>query len=143
MLGAGRGANKAWLQETPDPMTTVAWQTWVEINPKTALDLGLKDDDVVRVISPAGEVEAIVYLYHGVPWDVVAMPVGRGHQNYGRFAKDFGSNPIQLLVPAVNEETGALAWGATRVKLEKTGKTHKLPRLESPEGVEYLRSGGH
>jgi anaerobic selenocysteine-containing dehydrogenase len=23
----GRGANKSWLQETPDPMTTVAWQT--------------------------------------------------------------------------------------------------------------------
>jgi len=141
-LGDGRGANKAWLQEAPDPMTTVAWQTGVEIHPETAEHLGLEDDDIIKVISPAGEIEAIVYKYHGIPKDVVAIPVGRGHEHYGRFAKDFGSNPIKLLVPAVNQQTGALAWGATRVRLEKTEKTRKLPRLEYPEGVEYLRSHG-
>ena len=141
-LGDGRGANKAWLQETPDPMTTVAWQTAVEINPQTALQLGLEDNDVVRILSPAGEIEGIVYRYHGLPADVVAVAVGRGHEQYGRFAKDFGSNPLKLLVPAAVEATGALAWGATRVRLEKTGRTHTLPRLESPEGVEYLRTGG-
>ncbi len=141
-LGDGRGANKAWLQETPDPMTTAAWQSWIEVNPETAHQLGLHDDDVVRVVSPADEIEAIVYTYHGIPQDVVAMAVGRGHDQYGRFAKDYGSNPIKLLAPAANQETGALAWGATRVQIEKTGKTHPLPRMESPEGVEYLRSGG-
>ena len=30
------GANKPWLQELADPTTTVMWNTWVEINPKTA-----------------------------------------------------------------------------------------------------------
>ena len=141
-LGDGRGANKPWLQETPDPMTTVAWQTWVEINPETARKLQLDDEDVVRVVSPAGEIEATVYKYLGIPRDVVAIAVGRGHENYGRFAKEMGSNPIKLLAAVADSETGALVWGATRVRIEKTGRRKKLARLESPEGVEYLRRGG-
>jgi anaerobic selenocysteine-containing dehydrogenase len=137
----GRGANKSWLQETPDPMTTVAWQTWIEINPHTAERLGVKDNDVVRVSSPAGEVQAIVYVYPGIQEDVVAMPVGQGHEHGGRYARGQGSNPIQLLVPAVVGDTGALAWAATRVQIVPTDRRHALARLESPEGIEYLREG--
>jgi molybdopterin-containing oxidoreductase family iron-sulfur binding subunit len=29
-LGAGAGANKPWLQELPDPVSKIAWQSWVE-----------------------------------------------------------------------------------------------------------------
>jgi anaerobic selenocysteine-containing dehydrogenase len=141
-LGDGRGANKSWLQETPDPMTTVAWHTLIEINPETASELGLEDEDVVRVVSPAGEIEAVVYKYPGVARNVVAIAVGRGHENYGRFAKDVGSNPLKLIVPVTDPETGALAWGATRVRIEKTEKRKTLARLESPEGVDYLWGGG-
>ncbi len=137
----GRGANKSWLQETPDPMTTVAWQTWIEIHPNTAKTLGVQDDDVVRVISPAGEVEAIVYVYPGISEDVVAMPIGRGHEQYGRFAAGMGSNPIRLLVPEVDEGTGALVWAATRVRIEPTGQQKALARLESPAGVKYMLEG--
>jgi hypothetical protein len=53
-----------------------------------------------------------------------------------------GSNPIKLLAAVADSETGALVWGATRVRIEKTGRRKKLARLESPEGVEYLRRGG-
>jgi anaerobic selenocysteine-containing dehydrogenase len=139
----GRGANKSWLQETPDPMTTVAWQTWVEVHPETAQGLELADDDVVRVISRAGEVQAIVYVYPGVEPGTVAMPVGQGHEDYGRYAQKRGSNPVDLLVPSADEESGALAWGATRVRIEKTGKKHSLARLENPKGVDFLRGEGH
>jgi molybdopterin-containing oxidoreductase family iron-sulfur binding subunit len=33
LLGDGRGANKPWLQELPDPVTKVTWSSWVEIHP--------------------------------------------------------------------------------------------------------------
>src|SRR5205823_4167804 len=32
----GRGASRAWLQEAPDPLTSVAWDAWVEIATETA-----------------------------------------------------------------------------------------------------------
>jgi molybdopterin-containing oxidoreductase family iron-sulfur binding subunit len=121
-------------------MTTVAWQTWVEINPHTADRLDMQDGDIVRVISRAGEVEAIVYVYPGIREDVVAMPLGQGHEHYGRYAQERGSNPVRLLVSPVDEETGSLAWAATRVRLIPTGRRHTLARLESAEGVAYLQS---
>ena len=139
----GRGANKPWLQETPDPMTTVSWQTWIEINPHTAEELGVQDGDVVWVVSSAGKVEAIVYAYPGIREDVVAMPLGQGHQDYGRYAQNRGSNPARLLVPAADDETGTLAWAATRVQIIPTGRCMSVARLENRDGVEHIRGGGH
>ena len=55
-----------------------------------------------------------------------------------RFAADKGCNPVRLLVPEADEDTGALAWGATRVRIEPTGQTMALARMESPAGVEYM-----
>ncbi len=135
VLGGGRGANLPWLQETPDPMTTARWSTWVELNPQTAAGLGVLDDDIVRVISPYGELEAPVVVYPGLRPDVVAIPIGQGHTDYGRFAEGRGANPVVLLAPATDPETGSLAWGATRVRLERTGRRRQLARLESLDGA--------
>ncbi|HEX9092337.1 MAG TPA: molybdopterin-dependent oxidoreductase, partial [Anaerolineales bacterium] len=74
IFGDGSGANKPWLQETPDPTTTVMWNSWVEINPEKAKLLGLEDDDVVKIISPYGEIEASVYRYPAIRPDTIAIP---------------------------------------------------------------------
>jgi molybdopterin-containing oxidoreductase family iron-sulfur binding subunit len=31
----GRGANRPWLQETPDPVSLAVWDTWAELHPRT------------------------------------------------------------------------------------------------------------
>lgn len=134
-LSDGRGANLPWLQETPDPMTTVQWGTWVEINPGTASTLGISDDDIVQVESPYGMLEVPAVIYPGIRPDVVAIPVGQGHQDYGRFAQAvMGSNPMELVAPVTDPSTGALAWGATRVRVKPTGRKQILARLESLDG---------
>ena len=140
-LSDGRGANLPWLQEMPDPMTTARWETWIEINPQTAHELGIENNDIVHVLSPYGEIEAIVVVFPGIRPDVVAMPIGQGHTEFGRYAKDRGSNPMDLLAPASDQETGALAWGATRVSVRPTGRKYTLARLESlhGEGRETIR----
>ena len=135
ILSDGRGANLPWLQEAPDPMTTVQWGMWVELNPKTASALGVSDNDIVQVESPYGMLEAPVVIYPGIRPDVVAIPVGQGHQDYGRFAQAVnGSNPLVLVAPVTDPGTGALAWGATRVRLKPTGRKQILARLESLDG---------
>jgi anaerobic selenocysteine-containing dehydrogenase len=123
------GANKPWLQELPDPATTVMWNSWVEINPRTAEELGVTDDDVVKVISPFGEVEASVYRYPAIQPGVVAMPFGQGHTAYGRYAENRGVNPGNLLGTTLNG-AGDLAFAGTKVKIEKTGQKRPLSRME-------------
>ena len=128
------GANIPWLQELADPTTTVMWNTWVEINPETAKELGVTNDDVVKIVSEAGEVEAPVYLYPAIRPDTVAMPFGQGHTAYGRFAQGRGVNPAKILGPHFNE-AGDLAFAGMKVKVEKTGKKRELSRLEGKLGV--------
>ena len=139
-LGEG-GANKPWLQELADSTTTVMWNTWVEINPETAHELGLENDDVVKIISEAGEVEAPVYLYPAIHPEVIAMPFGQGHTAYGRYAQGRGVNPADLLGPRFNE-AGDLAIAGMRVRVEKTGRKQILSRLESRIGVYGEGLGG-
>jgi anaerobic selenocysteine-containing dehydrogenase len=134
ILGDGTGANKPWLQETPDPTTTVMWNSWVEVNPVTADELGLLDNDVIRIISPYGSIEAVVYRYPAIRPDVIAIPFGQGHTAYGRYAQRRGVNPNHLLGLKLNG-AGDLAFAATKVSIEKTGRTYELSRSESRIGV--------
>jgi hypothetical protein len=134
ILGDGSGANKPWLQETPDPTTTVMWNTWVEINPHTADRLGIANDDVVKISSPRGELEAVVYLYPAIRPDTIAIPFGQGHTAYGRYAQGRGVNPHNLLSLIFNGADD-LAYEATKVQIKKTGRKQPLSRLESMMGV--------
>ena len=128
------GANKPWLQEVPDPTTTVMWNSWVEINPEIAHELGIENDDVVRIVSDAGVIEVSVYQYPAIRPDTIAIPFGQGHTAYGRYAEGRGVNPFDLLGPKFNE-AGDLAFAGMKVKIEKTGKKRELSRLESKIGV--------
>lgn len=131
-VGHGAGANRPWLQELPDALTTVVWGSWVEVNPATAKELHIGQGDLVRVISPVGSLTAPAVLFPGIRPDVVAMPLGQGHSSYGRYAKNRGVNPIELLAPALDSVAGTLASGATRVRIEPTGEKGRLVTLERP-----------
>lgn len=133
-LGDGSGANRPWLQETPDPMTTVTWNSWVEIHPETAQKLGIRDEDIIKITSDVGEIEAVAYLYPAIRPDTIAIPFGQGHTALGRYAVGRGCNPAQILEYRLNE-AGDLAFGDTLVTITATGRRKPLARLESREGV--------
>jgi molybdopterin-containing oxidoreductase family iron-sulfur binding subunit len=127
----GRGANKPWLQELPDALTTVVWDSWVEINPETARALGVGEGDFVSVESTVGKVEAQVFVYDGIRRDTVAIAVGQGHTSYGRYAKGAGVNPIELLPASLDASSGGFAWLSARVKVTATGKRGKLVKTQN------------
>jgi molybdopterin-containing oxidoreductase family iron-sulfur binding subunit len=126
----GRGANKPWLHEIPDPVTNIVWDSWVEVHPETARRLDVVEGDVLRVESPAGFVEAPVYVYAGVRPDTVAIPTGLGHESYGRYAKSRGINAIKLLPVLEDPHSGGRAWSGVKVKLAKTGRRSELVRTD-------------
>jgi molybdopterin-containing oxidoreductase family iron-sulfur binding subunit len=115
----GRGANKPWLQELPDPVTKVAWSTWAEIHPETGKRLGVETGDLVKVETRAGSVTIPAYLYEGIRKDTVAIPLGQGHTSYGRYAKDRGVNALVLLAASQDAASGAVAYLGAKVKLSK------------------------
>jgi anaerobic selenocysteine-containing dehydrogenase len=118
----GRGANLPWMQELPDPMTSIVYGTWVEMNPATAKEMGFADGDLVRVTSEKGSIEAPVVLFPAIMPDVVAMPIGQGHHALGRYARNRGANPLEILAPETESASGNLATSATRVALAATGR---------------------
>ncbi len=118
----GRHANLPWMQELPEVLSTGMWGTWVEINPGVAATLQIEQGDLVEVTSPHGKVRAPALLSPGIASDVIAIPVGQGHEEYGRYASGRGANPIKMLAPQVEPTTGALAWAGTRVSITKVGK---------------------
>lgn len=126
----GRGANKPWLQEIADPVTKVAWDSWVEVHPETAGRLDLAEGDIVTVSSPHQKIEAPVHLYSYIRPDTVAIPFGQGHTHYGRYAENRGANPAVLLSSQPEVVSGGLAWFSTRVQLTKTGRVYQLANSE-------------
>ncbi len=122
----GRGANKPWLQELPDPTSKAVWGTWVEIHPETAAKIGVKSGDPVRVETEAGKLELPAYLYAGLRKDVIAIPLGQGHTAYGRYAKERGANAAALLVEAQDGASGAIAYLSARATIAKGGAAADL-----------------
>ena len=122
----GRGANKPWLQELPDPLTQAVWDSWLEIHPETAERLGVAEGDLLTITSPQGSIEASAYFYAGLRRDAVAMPIGLGHSAYGRYAQGRGVNPVRLLSAQPETASGGFPWLSTTVRLARTGKRAPL-----------------
>ncbi len=118
----GRWSNSPWLQELPDPVSKLMWQSWLEVNPHTAEDLGVRDGDVVRVESPHGNLDVPVWIYPGIRRDTVALAMGGGHTHYGRFATNQGVRAVELLSGATELQSGAMLRLSTRVQVTPTGE---------------------
>ena len=118
-FGDGSTAHLPWLQELPDPMVSAMWSSWIEINPKTAERLNVRDGDLVDVTSSQGTLRAPVFVSPSIAPDVVAMPAGQGHEHFTRYATGRGVNAASIVAPMKDSATGALAWAATRVKVAR------------------------
>ncbi len=126
LLYDGRGSNKPWLLENSDPVTKITWHSWVELNPETARKLDVEDGEILRITSPHGSVEAPAFIYQGIRPDVVAMPLGFGHTQYGAYAQGRGVNALDLLGAP---RGGFLPYLSARVSLSKTGGYKRLASI--------------
>ncbi|MBF0236305.1 MAG: molybdopterin-dependent oxidoreductase [SAR324 cluster bacterium] len=119
LLGDGSGANKPWLQEVPDPMTQIVWDSWAEINPETAEKLGIHDRDLMEVKTPYGQVNVTAYYHFGIHKGSIAIPFGQGHENSGLAADRYGVNVLDLLPAKTDRMSGELAWLSVNAEVKK------------------------
>ena len=133
-LQDGVHAHLPWLQAAPDPLSTVTWQTWVEMHDVTAAALGVREGDIVRIESSRESIRAVVYPTPAVPPDVISMPFGGGRRQGSPYATDRpgieSSNVMDVLEPVRVAGTGSLAWAATRVRVTSTGESVNISKLE-------------
>jgi anaerobic selenocysteine-containing dehydrogenase len=123
----GSGANLPWMQEMPDPSSSAMWDLPIEIDPQTAAQLRIATGDWVRVESPHGSLEATAYVHPAAVPGVVSMAIGEGHTHYGRYASRRGANPLSIVAPVwAADSAGALAFGATRVRLARLERAPSL-----------------
>jgi molybdopterin-containing oxidoreductase family iron-sulfur binding subunit len=122
----GRGANKPWLCEIPDPLSRISWQTPVFMHPRTARASGIDQEDVIELRSEFGRLASAVYVSELVGPGLAVMSIGQGHQAYGRYAENTGINPLQLLSPGSDPDSGGANLYVAEISIKKTGKTQKL-----------------
>ena len=128
VIGDGRGANKPWLQELPDPVTKLTWQTVIEMHPLTAARIGVDNSDLVTVTTSAGSLTAPAYLYLGLRQDTIAVATGRGHVHAGRYAIA-GENAYNLL-PLAGNAAGGISMVSTKARVAKAGGSVLLATTE-------------
>jgi molybdopterin-containing oxidoreductase family iron-sulfur binding subunit len=130
VLHDGRGANKPWLQELPDPVSKVTWHGWVEVHPETAAEWALASGDYLLIKSGFGAVTAPVWITPSVRPGVLALPTGQGHKAYGRYAQDRSFNAFDLLSSEPNRYGGR-----THSVIVTVSKTSDHRRLATTEGT--------
>ncbi|MBY0577430.1 MAG: molybdopterin-dependent oxidoreductase [Burkholderiales bacterium] len=135
----GRHANLGWLQESPDPLTTVVWDSWAEIHPKTAASMGISEGDYLEIASQNGMLKVKAYLFPGIHPDAISIPLGQGHEALGRFAQGVGVNPFRILDPVFEKSTGEIAMYGTRVSVRKTGSKETVVKDEGPYNTQLGR----
>jgi anaerobic selenocysteine-containing dehydrogenase len=91
----------------------------VEINPETAMNLGLRAGRYAKLSTPKGSARVKVHVYDGVMPGIVAMPTGLGHNAHSKFLAGKGININDLIGPVEDSASGHdTVWGI-RAKLSK------------------------
>ncbi len=143
----GRGANRAWLQETPDTMTQAVWDVWVEVPAETAAKLGIAQGDVVKVSSPHGTIELPAYVSPTLHPRAVAIPIGHRYAAYHvpRYvaAAPGGTSPMALLGPAADTASGGARFLGVRVALARTGARRPLAILQATHDQHHRELAQH
>jgi molybdopterin-containing oxidoreductase family iron-sulfur binding subunit len=138
----GRMADRAWLQELPDPVHKVTWDSVLEISPVTAKRLGLDDGNVVEVTTSHGKATLPVWRHPGMRPDVVALQMGLGHRGFGRYADGRGVNVASLLGAVAEPESGAMVWQQLTARVKPTGEWARMSmqnQVKTESGREITR----
>ena len=96
-IGDGKYANNGWLQETPHPVTKVAWDNFAAISPALAKSLNADMNDVIEISSYDKKIKLPVIVQPGMADNLVAVELGYGREVISDSGKNTGTNVNTLL----------------------------------------------
>ncbi|MBU6375802.1 MAG: 4Fe-4S dicluster domain-containing protein [Bdellovibrionales bacterium] len=125
-MGDGRLANNAWLQELPDPITTIAWDNYANLGVAAAAKLGLKQNDVVEIVADGVPFELPVNVQPGLHPQTLAVAVGYGRRSVGKVGDGVGVD----MYPSVRVSGDLLVFSGQGVTVRRTGRSYKLAQTQ-------------
>jgi molybdopterin-containing oxidoreductase family iron-sulfur binding subunit len=114
MIYDGEYANNGWLQEAPKPYTQLTWDNAILINPTTANDLKLENEDEVELTVDGRKVTGGLWLTTGHPKNSVTVFLGYGRTRAGRVGNGPGFSAYKI-------RSTDKQWIASGAQLKKTG----------------------
>ena len=135
-LGDGRGADKPILQEIGDGMTSIAWDSWVAMNPNTAAQLGFKRNDLLLIETGAGSVKVALYPLPGLHADAVVINRGNGHsKEAGLVQGGVGIDPLALCGKTFESVIKSPVTSGYEVKISRTGEIYRLAAMQKSHDI--------
>jgi molybdopterin-containing oxidoreductase family iron-sulfur binding subunit len=128
-MGDGHDANNPWLQELPDPITSVCWDNFAAVSPATGGELGLVEGDILRV---NGKLDLPVLFQPGLAAGCLGVALGYGRTHAGISADKRGGNAFMLTTFNGNDR---LLFGEV-TEWEKVGKNHQFARTQTHFNME-------
>ncbi len=122
-MADGRFANNPWLQELPDPVSSVTWDNYAAVSPSLAKRLDLRNDDVVEVkVEGGAAVELPVRVQPGIHPSGIAVAYGYGRRAAGKVGTEAGVD----VTPLMGVEGDVPVFSGQVVQLRKTGRFYRL-----------------
>jgi anaerobic selenocysteine-containing dehydrogenase len=93
------------------------WMNFAEMNSRTAETMKIKDGDMVWVESQFGRIKVKARVFEGVLPGVISIASGQGHYANGRWEKNIGVNPNEIIGVDYDRLSGQAVFLNTRVKV--------------------------
>jgi len=134
-IGDGAFSNNAWLQEVPNPLTKLTWDNAVIVGYSTALDLGVKDEDVVEVTIDADgrSLTGPILVQPGHPSNTITLHLGYGRTSVGKVGV---KSEKYLGFDAYSLRTSDHSFAGKRAKVTKKNAKYPLARTEEHYNME-------
>lgn len=128
-LGDGRHANNPWLQELPDPVTKLCWDSALQISPADADEMELVNGSIVKL----NEMFTLpVLIQPGQAKGSLTLPLGYGREYAGKVAEGLGVNAFQL----VKMLEDCRSFTISGIKLESLGEVVDLALTQTHNSME-------
>jgi len=122
----GTGANNAYRQELPDPVTKVVWDNYASILPETARKMKLKEGNIIEISTQNGTIQVPVHLHPGLHPDAIFVALGYGRTAAGKTANKVGVNVMSIVASG----TDSFTFSGISAEYKATGKRKKLANTQ-------------
>lgn len=131
-IGDGRFANNGWLQETPHPVSKIAWDNYAAVSPSTASKLSIENDDVIKIEADGKQIEIAAFVQPGMADDLIVIELGYGRTEAGDVGSNVGFNANNFIVYG----NDSVKYNLDDVNISRTGKRYALASTQEHHAID-------